>query len=78
MALVTGTASRNRVSRAFLLRSPRDTPLPLFMNVLLSGWDTKPAQAQQEDVPHPALATPQNVFLCRESGRPQMPVEGVR
>ena len=50
-------------SRALRLRSPRDTPLPLPMNVLLLRWDTKPA-AHQGDVPTSGNDT-QNVFLCR-------------
>ncbi len=32
MSSVTGTASHNRVNRAILLRSPRESPLPLFRN----------------------------------------------
>src|SRR5580704_7085315 len=35
IALDTGTSTRSRASRALRLRSPRDTPLPLPMNVLL-------------------------------------------
>jgi hypothetical protein len=42
IAFSTGTNSRSRASRALRLRSPRETPLPLFMNVLLMRWDTKP------------------------------------
>src|SRR5690348_12629720 len=63
IAFTDGTRARNRVSRALRLRSPRDTPLPLPMNVLLLRWDTKPA-AHQEDVPTSCSDT-QNVFLCR-------------
>src|SRR5262245_19505394 len=42
IAFTDGTSTRNRASRALRLRSPRDTPLPLPMNVLLLRWDTKP------------------------------------
>ena len=42
IAFVTGTSSRSRASRALRFRSPRETPLPLVMNVLLLRWDTKP------------------------------------
>lgn len=54
IALDTGTATRSRVSRAFLLRSPRETPVPLFMNVLLDmRWDTKPdKRIRSVNVPH--------------------------
>ena len=40
IAFVTGTAARSRESRAFRFRSPRETPLPLFMNVLLLAHGT--------------------------------------
>ena len=53
-------------SRAFRFRSPRDTPLPLDMNVLLDAMGHQARQAHQEDVPH---ARPErfNAFLCRRS-----------
>jgi len=41
IALPAGTRARRRVKRALRLRSPRDTPLPLPVNVLLLRWDTK-------------------------------------
>src|SRR6476469_7672578 len=52
IAFVTGTAPRSRESRALRLRSPRDTPLPLFMNVLLFALGHQARQAHQEDVRH--------------------------
>jgi hypothetical protein len=44
IACVTGNSSRNRPSRAFLLRSPRETP-PLLTDVLLLRWIPSPASA---------------------------------
>jgi hypothetical protein len=65
MAFVVGTASRNLASRAFLLRSPRDTPLPLVTNVVLVlRWDTEPDKRIREGVPHAQLHA-HNAFLCR-------------
>ena len=53
IAFVTGTAARSRTRRAFLFRSPRETPLPLLMNVLLlATMGHQARQAHQEDVPH--------------------------
>src|SRR6478735_6692835 len=40
IAFVIGTAARSRESRAIRFRSPRETPLPLFMNVLLLACGT--------------------------------------
>ncbi len=52
IAFVTGTAARSRTRRAFRLRSPRDTPLPLVMNVLLEAMGLQAQTAHQEDVRH--------------------------
>src|SRR5881392_1054808 len=54
MAFTDGTRTRNRASRALRLRSPRDTPLPLPMNVLLLRWDTKPDKRIRRTFLHPA------------------------
>jgi hypothetical protein len=43
IALVPGTSPGGRASRAFRLRPPRDTPLPMATNVLFLPRDTKPA-----------------------------------
>ena len=75
IAFLTGTSSRSRASRVFRFRSPRLTPLPLVMNVLLSAMGHQARQAQQGDVP-PSRASAQNVFLCRVEGgyaRPDPP-----
>src|SRR3954452_7998836 len=42
IAFSSGTSTRSRASRALRFRSPRETPLPWVMNVLLVRWDTKP------------------------------------
>ena len=69
---------RHRDRRSKLLescvpvRSLRETPLPVFMNVLLMRWDTKP-EAHQGDVPNARLKT-LNVFLWRNPrGRGRSP-----
>jgi hypothetical protein len=51
IAFSSGTSSRSRASRAFRLRSPRETPLRLVMNVLLSAMGHQARQAHQGDVP---------------------------
>src|SRR5829696_4425042 len=66
IAFVAGTSTRNRASRALRLRSPRDTPLRLPMNVLLLRWDTKPNKRIRRTFLRPAT-TRTNVFLCREA-----------
>ena len=63
IAWSSGTSSRSRASRALRFRSPRETPLPLVMNVLLMRWDTKP---DKRSGGRSYIATDtQNVFLCR-------------
>src|SRR5690242_20630861 len=54
IAFVAGTSARSRARRALRLRSPRDTPLPLPMNVLLLRWDTKPDKRIRRTFPRPA------------------------
>lgn len=63
IAFVVGTNARSRVRRALRLRSPRETPLPLLMNVLLVRWDAKPDKRIRGTFLR--RTDTQNVFLCR-------------
>ena len=60
----TGTQARSRSSRALRLRSPRDTPLPLPMNVLLLVGTPSPKRIG--DVP--TSRTDTQTSLCRGCG----------
>lgn len=66
-AFVTGTAVRSRTSRAFLLRSPRNTPLPLVMNVLLESDGTpspNSASGGRSQRQTPTATTPSYAAVC--------------
>src|SRR3954471_10959179 len=69
IAFVAGTSTRNRASRALRLRSPRDTPLPLPMNVLLLRWDTKPDKRIRGTFLRPA-STRRTSFYAADRARP--------
>src|ERR1700704_3396225 len=70
IAFVAGTRTRNRASRALRLRSPRDTPLPLPMNVLLLRWDTKPDKRIRGTFLRPA-STRRTSFYAADRARRQ-------
>src|SRR5205809_5013366 len=68
MAFTDGTRTRNRASRALRLRSPRDTPLPLPMNVLLLRWDTKPDKRIRRTFLHPASTRRTSFYAAVPAG----------
>ena len=71
IVFVTGTSTRNRPSRALRFRSPRETPLPLPMNVLLPrGTPARSASGGRSSVTPPTRTTSSMPEAARvESGR---------
>ena len=68
IALLNGTASRSRASRALRLRSPRETPLRSDTDVLLLRVGYQARTAHQEDV-FTSRTNTQNDLLCRKWAR---------
>ncbi len=69
IAFDSGTASRSFVSRAFLLRSPLETPLPLVMNVPLMRWDTKPDKRIRRTFLRPASTRRTSFYAAQRRSR---------
>src|SRR6266536_1322600 len=69
IAFTDGTRTRNRASRALRLRSPRDTPLPLPMNVLLLRWDTKPDKRIRRTFLRPASTRRTSFYAADRASR---------
>src|SRR5438552_10218387 len=68
IAFTDGTSTRSRASRALRLRSPRDTPLPLPMNVLLLRWDTKPDKRIRGTFLRPASTRRTSFYAADRAG----------